>query len=75
MEYINAGEWANAIPEFEAVLAIDPTYSAAYYHGGQTLERMGRIDGARDYYKRGLANSRDPHARSELEAALAILGE
>lgn len=75
MEYVKAGEWANAIPEFEAVMAADPAYSAAYYHGGQTLEKMGRLDDARHFYQRGLDNSKDPHARSELEAALGILGE
>jgi len=75
MEYVNRGELANAIPEFEAVLATDPTYAAAYYHGGQTLEKLGRLDDARDFYKRGLAKSTDAHARGELEAALSILGE
>ena len=75
MEYVNQGELVNAIPEFEAVLATDPAYAAAYYHGGQTLEKLGRIDDARQFYKRGLEKSRDPHARGELEAALSILGE
>ena len=75
MEYVKAGELANAIPEFEAVLAVDPGYSAAYYHGGQTLEKMGKLDEARDYYKRGIASSKVPHARGELEAALSILGD
>jgi tetratricopeptide (TPR) repeat protein len=75
MEYVNTGEWSRAIPEFEAVLATDPAYSAAYYHGGQTLEKMGRLDEARNFYRRGIAASHDPHARGELEAALSILGD
>jgi tetratricopeptide (TPR) repeat protein len=75
MEYVNTGEWARAIPEFEAVLATDPAYSAAYYHGGQTLEKMGRLDEAREFYRRGIAATRDPHALGELEAALGILGD
>ena len=75
MEYVNTGEWARAIPEFEAVLATDPAYSAAYYHGGQTLEKMGRVDEAREFYRRGIAATRDPHALGELEAALSILGD
>ena len=75
MEYVNTGEWARAIPEFEAVLATDPAYSAAYYHGGQTLEKMGRLDEAREFYRRGIAATRDPHALGELEAALSILGD
>ena len=75
MEYVNTGEWARAIPEFEAVLATDPAYAAAYYHGGQTLEKLGDIEKARDFYQRGITAARDPHARGELEAALSILGD
>lgn len=75
MEYVNSGDPAKAIPEFEAVLAVDPSYSAAYYHGGQTLEKLGQLDRARDFYRRGLAASRDSHARGELQAALDILGD
>ena len=75
MEYVNHGEWARAIPEFEAVLATDPAYAAAYYHGGQTLEKLGDLDQAREFYRRGIAAARDPHALGELQAALSILGE
>lgn len=75
MEYIKAGELDHAVEAFEAVVAEDPDYSAAYFHGGQTLEKMGKFDDARSFYKRGIAVTRDPHALSELEAALDILGE
>jgi len=61
--------------EFEAVLVTDPGHSAAYYHGGQTLEKLGRLDDAREFYRRGIAATRDPHALGELEAALSILGD
>jgi hypothetical protein len=36
---------------------------------------LGRADEARDFYRRGAAATRDPHARAELEAALDILGD
>lgn len=75
MEYVNAGQFENAVAEFEKVLASNPGYSAAYFHGGQTLEKLGRLDDAREFYRRGIAATRDPHARSELQAALDILGE
>ena len=75
MEYINTGEWETAVSEFEAVLRVAPGYSAAYFHGGQALEKLGRLDQAREFYRRGIAVTSDPHARGELEAALAILGE
>jgi tetratricopeptide (TPR) repeat protein len=75
MEFAKAGQLEHAVGEFEAVLAIDPSYAAAYYHGGQTLEKLGRFDDAREIYRRGLNKSSDAHARSELQAALDILGE
>ena len=74
MECVKAGELASAVAEFETLLAGDPSYSAAYFHGGQTLEKLGRLDEARDAYRRGIAATHDPHARSELQAALDILG-
>jgi len=75
MEYVKSGDLATAIHEFEALLAADPAYSAAYFHGGQTLEKLGRLDQARDYYRRGIEVTRDAHARGELQAALDILGD
>ena len=75
MEYVNTGQLEQAIAEFEAILSADPGYGAAYYHGGQTLEKLGRLEQARDYYRRGVAQANDAHARSELQAALDILGD
>ncbi|HWZ30570.1 MAG TPA: tetratricopeptide repeat protein [Bryobacteraceae bacterium] len=75
MEYVKSGDLARAMDQFAAVLSTDPSYAAAYFHGGQTLEKLKRLDGARDYYRRGIAAARDPHARSELQSALDILGE
>lgn len=74
MEHVKSGSLDRAIPEFESVLAADPSYAAAYFHGGQALEKLGRLDDARQWYGRGLQNVRDAHARSELQAALDILG-
>jgi len=75
MEHVKSGDLEGAVGEFEAVLSTDPNYSAAYYHGGQTLEKLGKLDQARNFYRRGIAVTRDPHALSELQAALDILGE
>lgn len=75
MEFAKSGDLSRAVAEFESLLASDPTYSAAYFHGGQTYEKLGQLDEARDYYRRGIAATRDPHARSELQAALDILGD
>ena len=53
MEYRNAGELEAAIGEFRGLIAANPDYSAAYYHGGQTLERLGKLDEARALYREG----------------------
>jgi Flp pilus assembly protein TadD len=74
MELVKAGQLEAAVEEFQKVRSIDPTYSAAYFHGGQTLEKLGRLDEAREFYRIGISQTRDPHARGELEAALDILG-
>jgi Tfp pilus assembly protein PilF len=75
MEHVNSGQLEAAVSEFETILTTDPSYAAAYFHGGQTLEKLGKMDAAREYYRRGLEKTRDPHARSELQAALDILGD
>ena len=77
MEYRNAGDLDAAMAEFRTLIAADPDYVAAYFHGGQTLERMGEIDEAREFYQRGVeaaTRTGNTHARSELEVALTILG-
>jgi tetratricopeptide (TPR) repeat protein len=75
MELVKSGDLDRAVREFRSVLDTDATYSAAYFHGGQTLEKLGRLDDARELYRSGINATRDPHARSELQAALDILGD
>ena len=75
MELVKTGDLAAAANEFAEVRKIDPAYAAAYFHGGQTLEKLDRLDEAREVYRAGIAHTRDPHARGELQAALDILGE
>lgn len=74
MEYVKEGRQADAVQEFRAIIARDPGYSYAYYHGGQALEKMGRLDEAKELYSRGIEAAKDAHARSELQAALDLLG-
>lgn len=76
-EYVKTGELDKAIGEYNRIFAINPDYQAAYYHAGQTYQKLGRTDDARATYERGIETSLrtgDLHARSELEAALADLG-
>ena len=77
MEYRNSGDLERAVDEFRALIAADPNYAYAYFHGGQTLERLGRTDEARAMYQAGLeaaARKGDRHAQSELQGALDLLG-
>ena len=76
MEYVNSGKLQEAIDEFQQLLAVNPNYAAAYFHGGQTYEKLGQIDQARAAYQKGIevtTASGDQHTRSELQAALDIL--
>ena len=76
MEYRNTGDLEAAMSEFRSLIAADPGYVAAYFHGGQTLERLGRQDEARDLYRSGLeaaGRKGDHHARGEIQAALDLL--
>jgi Flp pilus assembly protein TadD len=77
MEFANSGNLEQAVEEYRNLLAINPSYAAAYYHGGQTLAKLGRTDEARTLYRQGIeATTRtgDLHTRGEIEAALEMLG-
>src|SRR6185295_4956933 len=54
MEYMNSGELETAVSEFRKLIELKPEYAAAYYHGGQTLEKLDRLDDARDLYREGI---------------------
>jgi tetratricopeptide (TPR) repeat protein len=73
MEYVKEGRHADAVEEFRAIIARDPSFSYAYYHGGQALEKMGRLKEAKGIYAQGIEAAGDAHARSELQAALELL--
>lgn len=76
MEYSREGKLEQAVEEFRSLLAINPNYAAAYYHTGQALEKLGRLEDARGIYQQGIETTLrlgDLHTRSELEAALELL--
>jgi hypothetical protein len=77
MEEWNAGDLEAAPAEFRALPAVDPDYSAGYFHGGQTLERLGRLDESRELYAAGIevtTRKGDLHTRDEIRAAVDLLG-
>lgn len=77
MEYVNTGRPEEAVGEFRSLMQTSPDYAAAYYHAGRTLEKLGRINEARQVMEQGIAVTTrigDAHTRSELQAALDLLG-
>ena len=77
MEYRNRGDLESAVREFRALIGADPDYAYAYFHGGQTLERLGRLEEARAMYEPGLEAARrkgDGHALGEIQGARDLLG-
>jgi predicted Zn-dependent protease len=76
MEYVNSNQLDVAMTEFTALLANTPDYIAGYFHGGQTLEKLGRKPEARELYERGLTACErvgDGHSAAEIRAALDML--
>jgi tetratricopeptide (TPR) repeat protein len=76
MELIKSGELVNGVAEFRVLLEHNPTYAAAYFHGGQALEKLGELEEARAFYEKGVevtGRTGDQHTRSELQAALDML--
>jgi tetratricopeptide (TPR) repeat protein len=77
MEYVNSEQLEQAVAEFASLIESKPDYAAAYYHSGRTLEKLGRAEEAAAMYRRGIevtTKSGDAHTRSELQAALDMLG-
>jgi len=76
MEYVRRGQLQLAAAEFHTLLERDDRYAAGYYHGGQTMEKLGRLEDARRMYEKGIevtGRTGDAHTRSELQAALDLL--
>ena len=78
MEYRNAGDLEGALREFRELIGANADYAYAYFHGGQTLERMGRAEEAAEMYRSGVEAAErkgDQKARGELQGALDLLGQ
>ena len=76
LDHANNGDLEAAVTEFKTVIANDANYCAAYFHGGQTLEKLGKLADAAELYKAGIEATKrtgDAHTRSELEGALSMI--
>jgi predicted Zn-dependent protease len=73
MELANRGDADEALKEFDALLANDPDYTAAYFMSAQTLASEGRKQKAIARLKDGIscaARTGNRHALSEMQAML-----
>lgn len=74
MEHKSRGDLAAAWTAFSELLEQFPDYVPTYLMAGGTLIGLGRREEAAAVYQRGIevaTRESNPHARSELEAALA----
>ncbi len=77
MELANTGDPATAVAEYQAVVAADADYLAAYFHCGQALEKVDRLEEARAIYRTGIEASKrvgDQKTQDELQEVLDALG-
>ena len=73
MELAKGGETAQALDEFDSLLANDPEYTAGYFMAAQTLAAEGRTAEAVQRLKAGIAcaaSAGNRHAQSEMQAML-----
>jgi Tfp pilus assembly protein PilF len=78
LEYIKAGNEAEARKWFETILTRNPGYIGSYYHLAKLLERAGETNLALGWYEKGMAaakNAGDNHAYNELQSAYEDLTE
>ncbi len=73
MELAGRGQTAEALAEFDTLLANDPGYTAGYFMAAQTLAAAGRTAEAIERLKAGIASAAhtgNRHAMSEMQAML-----
>ena len=73
MECAKVGDDAAAEEHFKQLIGSHPEYIAAYFHFGQMLAKLARVEEARAILSKGVAQATsagDEHARSEMQAAL-----
>lgn len=76
MEHVSAADDSAAAACFEELLRRNPDYPPAYHMAARTLQRLDRIDQAREVLQRGIpvAQARqDAHAAGEMQELLELL--
>jgi predicted Zn-dependent protease len=73
IEYVNRGEVATGLAEFDALLTEHPDYTAGYFMAAQTLAKQDRASEAVERLRAGIACARrtgNNHALSEMQEML-----
>jgi Flp pilus assembly protein TadD len=76
MEHASSGDDEGAVRCFEELLKLDPGYPPAYHQAGRALVRLGKIEGAREMLRRGVAAAEakgDLHAAGEMQELMESL--
>jgi tetratricopeptide (TPR) repeat protein len=76
LEYINLAQWAEAADAFGRALALDPNYSAAYYHKARAEISKGQLDAARATLNAGIASAKshgDWKTENEMRELMATI--
>ena len=76
MELASQGRLEESLGEFWALMSLDPDYLASYLQAGQTLEKLNRVEEAREFYRKGMEvalRKGDMKTRGELDSALELL--
>lgn len=69
-EYCSLGQWAEAMPYFEAAVQVDPEYAAVYVYLARAYEETNQPDMVRQTIERGwgpAVRSGDKNLIAELE--------
>jgi len=77
MENRKSGNLPAALEYLDKVIQHDWGYCYAYYQKGLILESTGDVEAARGVYRQGIdaaTRKGDEHAKSEIAAALNLLG-
>jgi predicted Zn-dependent protease len=73
MEYVNRGEIAAGLAEFDTLLTAHPDYTAGYFMAAQTLAKEDRVPEAIARLHEGIASARrtgNSHALNEMQGLL-----
>jgi tetratricopeptide (TPR) repeat protein len=76
MEHASGGDDDGAVRCFQELLSANPDFPPAYHQGARALQRLGRIEEARELLQRGIPSAMkkgDAHAAGEMQELLENL--